>query len=722
MEVLPLPQNEARKLALALMVDADAATRRLCEVIARESGGNPYFIDALVQEQRTEEHLPDRQARSQPIDLDEMLWARTQKLPPHARRVLEVIAVAGRPLHEADACAAAALVEDTRETLAVLRSTSMIRITGGQRGDEIETYHDRIRETVVAHLPSETLVHHHRRLAKALEASGQADPAVLAGHFLRAGERERAGAHFADAASKSAETLAFDRAAQLYRQAVELCPPGTAEERGLRRKLADALSNAGRGAEAAKEYLAVATGATAAESLELRRCAAMQSLISGHIDEGLAALRTVLRAAGVKYPATSRRAFGSLLLRRALIRLRGLRFRQRDPSQVAADKLTKIDVCWSATIGLSVVDPIRGADFQARGLLLALQSGEPNRIARSLATEAGHVATAGGRTRHRVERLLAKADALSQELDSRYADGFNLLIKGIAAFLQGRWRRSVECSDSAETTFRNHCTGVAWELNTAQIFSEWSLFWMGEIVEMARRLPLQLAEARKRGNLYASTNLGTFARPLVSLAADDPDAAHEELRELMSRWSRQGFHVQHNTFVLGQTQIDIYRGETHTARQRLAEHWPALAASLLLRVQQVRIYMRHLRARAALAEAEQATHPGPLLRAARADARRLDREKMDWATALAQLIRAGISSLEGDRSRTAAFLNDAVARLDEVDMQLFAAAARRRLGELTGGDAGRELIARGDSWMATQNIQNPERMTAVHVPGIRRLR
>src|SRR5262249_58255878 len=101
----------------------------------------------------------------------------------------------------------------------------------------VEAYHDRIRETVLAHLSRGTLKAHHHHLAVALRASGCTDPETLAVHFQGAEEHATAGEHYAAAAAQAAAPLAFDRAAKLYRLALELQPLAGAPGRELRAKL-----------------------------------------------------------------------------------------------------------------------------------------------------------------------------------------------------------------------------------------------------------------------------------------------------------------------------------------------------------------------------------------------------------------------------------------------------------------------------------------------------
>ena len=86
----------------------------------------------------------------------------------------------------------------------------------------METFHDRIRETVLASLPAPVAHQTNRQLALTLEAAGHADPETLAVHFEGAEEPDLAGVYYALAADSAASALAFDRAASLYRRSLVL--------------------------------------------------------------------------------------------------------------------------------------------------------------------------------------------------------------------------------------------------------------------------------------------------------------------------------------------------------------------------------------------------------------------------------------------------------------------------------------------------------------------
>jgi hypothetical protein len=313
--------------------------------------------------------------------------------------------------------------------------------------------------------------------------------------------------------------------------------------------------------------------------------------------------------------------------------------------------------------------------------------------------------------------LIDAANTLAQRIGHPHALGMVMLCRGIAGYMEGRWKDGQQFSDQAEAIFRDRCTGVAWELDTAHSFSNWSLFFLGEVAELIRRLPLLLQEARERGDLYAATNLGTFVGHLTWLAADDPEGAEHDMQEVMALWSHRGFHVQHLTGLMGRIQIALYRGDGAGAWRIISSEWPELERSLFLRVQTVRLFMRDLRARSALAAARQAAEPGPLLRSARHDMRRIAREGLPWSQPLAERIRAALAAAAGHESEAAQMLERAAAGFDAVNMRLFAAAARRRRGQLVGGDEGRLLMAQADDWMREQQISNHQRMSALYMPG-----
>ena len=719
LEVSELSPGEANDLARALLEGASAPTGVTAESIASESRGNPFLLDELARHVRSGEPLRKRGAAS----LEDVIRARVTRLPEGARQLLDVLAVAGRPVSRSIARRAAAIEGDDQAALAVLRTGHLVRGSSVDGGEQVEIYHDRIGETVRSLIPEATLGVIHERLALSLEMSREADPESLALHYERAGSRARAAVYAADAAGKAAEALAFDRAARLYELALRLGALEASTRRDLRIKLGDALANAGRGAEAARAYLAAAEGPTAAETVELQRRAAEQLLRSGHVDEGLAVLRQVLERIGMRLPATPRGALLSFLVQRFQLRLRGYSFRERPPTEIPADELIRIDACWSVSTGLSLIDTIRGRDFQARHMLLALRAGELTRITRAMANEAGYTSTAGWPARHWTKRLVDRAMALAAEVGHPHVIGMTFLNASIAAYLEGRFESGWELFEKCEQIFREECTGVAWELDTAHVVAFRSLTFLGRLGELAKRLPGLLREARERDDRFATASLQMRYGYLVRLMSDEPDRASHRLTVAARSWSHAGFHLQHYFHLFAQTEIFLYEDSGAAAWQGLANAWKMLEASLLRRrVQLFRIESQHLRARAALSAAAAARGPAEsrrdrLVDEAAGDARRIAREDAPWAEPLANLVRAGVSSLRSEPSRARDLLAAAEAGFEASKMALYAAAARRSRGLLVGGEEGRALVETADAWMRGERIKNPGRMAAMLAPG-----
>ena len=689
----PLPFDVARRLAIALGCDPGRAAR-----IAEETEGNPLFISELI-----------RQGGSGGAGtLEEMLVVRLAALQPEARDLLEVIAVAGGPIESASALRASGAGDGGTGALALLRSRRLVR--GAVSGDHVETYHDRVRETVVRHIDPDRLRECHASLAAALESTGRADLEAMAGHLQAAGDLARAGQYAARAARSAAEALAFDRAAELYRRALSWGQPVQAD-------VAIALANAGRGREAAEAFLAAAEAGSPSLAFDMRRRAAEEYLKTGYVREGLAVLKVVLGAIGEHMAPTPRRATTRLLLRRAAIHLRGLGYRERSAAAINPLTLMRVDVCRSASVALGIIDPIQGADFQARHTLLALRAGEPSRIAVALAIEAAHTSyVVGPRALNRAERMMKRSRALADRLAEPYPLGLIEICQGIIDYCQGRWRSSREHSDRGARLLRDRCTGVAWEIDTAWVFFIAACFYLGEVGELARRQARLVGEAETRGDLYAATSMRSAFGNVGGLAAGDVDRARREVRLAREQWMTGGFHVQHMLLLLGEAFVDRYDGDGAGAWARVEAAWPAFERSMLGRVRVVRSQMVHVRGASALAAAGRGDRAA-LLNVAEQAARELMSDPIAAFRPTGELLRDGIAALRGQPARALQSLERAASDFDAVDMGLYAVVARRRHGQLSGGEAGAARVAAADGWMARQGIRSPENISRMLAPG-----
>jgi hypothetical protein len=437
-------------------------------------------------------------------------------------------------------------------------------------------------------------------------------------------------------------------------------------------------------------------------------------LRSGHYDEGLRTFREVLGSVGFALPASRRAAVMVIILRKLMQQFRGLRFTERDVSTIAPDLLLKVDVLWAAIVGLSRTDNLLAVYFQTTHLRLARQLGDPYRFTRALATEAAFTAMKGGAARKKSSALMARATHYARRVNVPHGIALSFLSAAISSFLQGRFRDALAEAQQADELFRTRCTGVWWELNTAQNYVLTALAYLGQIEMLSQRVSAQLREAEERGDLYAVTDMvGRVG--IVWLAVDDAGGALRALRSAMANWSLQGFHLQHLYTLSTEVLIDVYNGEPEQAWRRVQERWPALNESKLSRIQMVRIESSYLHGRVALAAAA-TSHDEVLIAHAERDARRIRKEKMSWSTPLALSLEAGVAALRGDRTRARSLLAEALAKFEKSELMLHAAAARRRLGELTPGAEGEALVQAADDWMRAQRVKRPEKIAMVLAP------
>jgi tetratricopeptide (TPR) repeat protein len=264
-EVGPLPREESVSLARELLGDGRPHDGSRAEALAAEAAGSPIFLLELArfERERAGAEAPSA-ARERPAStLEELLRARVVALGEPARRLLAVLAVAARPLPWRLLWRT---VEQPGAVLA-LQAANLVRTSGLREADTAETYHDRVRELVVALLPDEEQRRTHATIAEALRLAMEAGDAsegygeAVAFHSLAAGDSATA-LRFSLAAARHARALLASRDAARHFETVLSLLPRDAPERGeVELEAAEALRQAGRYGRAIEVLTAALGGA-----------------------------------------------------------------------------------------------------------------------------------------------------------------------------------------------------------------------------------------------------------------------------------------------------------------------------------------------------------------------------------------------------------------------------------------------------------------------------
>jgi tetratricopeptide (TPR) repeat protein len=685
----PLDDAAAGEFVRTMWAEAGEHTAAM----VRESGGNPFFLGELVRSGRS--------AAVPVATLAAIVGHRLDTLTAPARQLLEVVAIAGAPVSLASALSAAGLASDV--PVPDLRALSLIRTNLVDRRVVVETYHDKIREAVIAGLAELRRGAHHLALADALELE-HAPAAVLARHLREGGARARARAYTLDAANSAGRALAFDRAAELYREAIELSAPEPSRE--LERALGDALAHAGRGPEAAEAYLRAAHGVDGDEYVELARRAAHQYLWTGHVARGRAIGWSVIVRLGMWIPRNPLAALLVAFVRFGVLLARGF----RAPSDGEADDpvaLRRYDAANEMFQNLANHEPMPSVYFAASASLRGSRLADPMRRADAIGTAAALMCLARGRIDRRIARWLREQRAIAEGIGRPAALAVASTFDGVCAVYTGAWRQASEHFADAERWFaQDDGIQLRFQLTTMQAFDTWVLFYRGELAELVRRARHRLAEARIKNNVMAANAQATHVAIAAWLVPDDVAGATRELAGAERRMSTEVYGLQHTWLLIGRALLALYTGDASTGYARMVAEMPAIRRSRLLGVKVAQMSYLATRAALALASADglgadaRATE---LRREAGALARRLARLPVSGAAPLALLIRAPLA--RDPRS----LLEHARRDLAQAGMLAYAHAA--------GWHLGGEPRRAAEAFFAAQQVTRPERVVAMLAPG-----
>lgn len=717
LEVEPLDGEAARSLAALLAPDA---TGPQLDAILGEANGHPYFVAELARVSADERDMGS---------LAELIQARVDALGEGARSLLEAVAIAGRPLSRATAVAVSNAEDGS---VAALVAARLLR-TGARGTDALETYHDRIRETVCAAITSERARALHVAIGSVLERDPKTPALVLAQHFVEGDVPDKALQFSRAAAEEAARALAFDRAADLFQIAVARAPmaksatsdprttTGAARIRSeLNRSLGDALANAGRGVEAADAYLRAAADDDA-NAVDLERRAATALLVAGHVARGLEVGRAVLARLGVGLPKSARVAYWIALVRFGWFIVRGVRFKERKASEIDERTLLELDTMFALGLGLSLTDAMRSLYFTTAFVLSALRVGETKRVGFAMMGAVMWFSALTGPKSRSPARWIGAMREMADRHGSPRLRGSAALAAAFRHFSLGRWPEARDGCAEAERDLVEESEGASWEISNARVYHCWSLYHAGDMRELSVRAPALVELGKRRNDLSLWCRASSASSTVAWLVRDDVAGAQRAADEALERWpTGQPFGTIHHWYLISARFIDLYVGSPARLHRHVTDRWSALRAAGLLRLRFVRSVVLQVRAVSALALAEATPERGrreELLDESWRYANELPKLGLGGGAPQRDLFQAGAAFLRGQLDVSIHSLRAAISGFEESSMRLHRAVACARLGALVPGAEGAALSEEAAAFMREQGVVRPDRFAAMLAPG-----
>ncbi|WP_437828221.1 serine/threonine-protein kinase [Sorangium sp. So ce1153] len=197
LHLTPLPRRASERLvreALGAHARHDLVAR-----LVERADGNAFFLEEQIRA------VAEGKSEGQPETVVAMVQARLETLDAEARRLLRAASIFGETFRASAVAALLGSVDIAPLLSELLRREVIVRRGEGRRRDHAEYCfrHALVREAAYGMLTARDLRIGHALAGSFLEAAGEGDPMVLAEHFERGEEAEKAAEWYLRAADKA---------------------------------------------------------------------------------------------------------------------------------------------------------------------------------------------------------------------------------------------------------------------------------------------------------------------------------------------------------------------------------------------------------------------------------------------------------------------------------------------------------------------------------------
>ena len=721
-DLAPLQPSDVRTLCMHRLAQHSEAPQPMIERIVQESQGNPFLAQQLTA--IAEAKLARRDSSLEGLSLDALIERASSYLGEAARALLKVLAIAGRPLRPQLALTTAGVFSAGRAHIHTLRSLRLIRTRDAAGERLLEVYHDRVRESVQASLSAQESERLHGALLQQLEIAGRDDHDWLHTLALGAGQRAAAFRYGMLAAERASETLAFERAAELYSCCLVLFN-GELELYTLWVKLANAQAHCRRGYDAARAYSCAAEHAPADKRIELLHLAAAHLVRSGRFEEGERMVQLVLHAQKLHVPKTRAGLYAAIAWEYGRIALRSFDVPERAQDLPRGNAANIAMLYGTLSIETQLYAPLRSALFQARALRLGLDYGTATQVGRALCLTAAVACVSGSlRAARRSERMLQRAEQLSKRSGTAELQLELLSARAVCAQFIGNIAEALEPAMAVEQLIESRSSNIRlgdyYYMFSVRMVQISSLQSLGRLLDARKVLQEHVASARATDNVAAILQV-SMNRVIDEQALDMCAGSRARLDEEYHLLPKAEFGVLTAAHLLGVMRAACATRDYDWAFARLAEFWLPYRRSIvhgsallacLAHTNHARLLINHHVETGATGNIE------ALVRDDLAVLQRLPRGLM--ADTPVARTRARLAVLAGDRERAIGYLRPLLEHMSKTNIRQETEHDRYTLGLLVGGDEGKALVARAREALLECGVSDPDANMRAYVPELLR--